>query len=130
MFKLVRGIIYGVFFILMGIAILYDTRTSESLSVAMQAIDNVYGAATFGIGFILCGLLNLYTGWTQREWVLIGFAPFLIYGTVIAYVSVAFGAVSLFGNLVFLLLATIMLSDWFLDTGVVNWLGKRGHVNK
>lgn len=117
-----KGVIYFVFFFLMGLTILYDSYTTETLSRVLVVFDNVFGAKVFGSSFILASFVNLFAGWTGRSWQLIGFAPFLIYGFGVIHITYTTGAITIFGNLVFAFLVTILLLDWFFDTGLVEWL--------
>lgn len=122
-----RGLLYFIYFILMGLTIIADSHTEQELSAVMAVIDNTYGDTFFGLWFVASGFLSLYTSLTAKKWQLLGFAPYLVYGTAALFLSLGTEdfVVSIFGNLVFSLLAAIMLSDWLLDSGLVGYVVKR-----
>lgn len=121
-FTRLRGMVYGITFILMGVTVLYQGQPFP-LSLLFGAI--------LATGFVICGIANIYIGYTNGGWKFIFFLPFFVYVSgLLLNPSVEQSALSLE---VHILTATLMLLDATLDkfkSGKIRVRGIRWIIQK
>lgn len=100
--KRLKGIVYFLVFVAIGLSIFYENGEGKFSTVAVY-IDHVYPILLFAAFFIISGTINLYIGWRDYDWHVLGFAVVYLYtiAVIIAYVerAVPFIAIPVYAGL-------------------------------